>query len=150
LSHHDQAPPISTPTAAWNTLMLTSHNPHPAPGGIPPTFSTDPPRLYIGYFEKRHGEQWILTFHHASREARLRGEDIGSASAYPVRDGRIDGLILAPEEVACLQACWDATRASPAPRRARSWSHRPARGDGRRRSDDGTASRREATGYRPE
>jgi hypothetical protein len=32
-------------------------------------------------------------------------------TAHPVRDGRVDGLILAPEETAWLQACWSATRA---------------------------------------
>jgi hypothetical protein len=65
----------------------------------------------IGYFENRDGEQRILTFDRATREARLRGGDTGRATAHPVRDGRVDGLILAPEEAAWLQACWSATRA---------------------------------------
>jgi hypothetical protein len=77
----------------------------------PPAVSTDAAGLYIGYFENRHGEQWIFTFHRATREASLRGGDVGGARAHPVRDGRVDGLILAPEETACLQACWSATRA---------------------------------------
>jgi len=66
---------------------------------------------YIGYFENRHGEQWIFTFDRATREARLRGGDAGWATAHPVCDGRVDGLILAPEEIAWLQVCWSATRA---------------------------------------
>ena len=68
--------------------MLTIHNRHPATSGIPPAFSTEAADLYIGYFENRHGEQWIF--------ALL---------------GRVDGLILAPEEGEWLQACWSATRA---------------------------------------
>jgi hypothetical protein len=74
-------------------------------------FSTEAADLYIGYFENRHGEQWIFTFNRATREASLCGGDAGWASAQPVRDGRVDGLILAPEEAAWLQACWSATRA---------------------------------------
>lgn len=51
------------------------------------------------------------TFDRATREASLRGGDAGWDSAHPVRDGRVDGLILAPEEAAWLQACWSATQA---------------------------------------
>jgi hypothetical protein len=90
--------------------MLTIHNRHPAACGIPPAFSTEAADLYIGYFENRHGEQWIFTFNRATREASLRGGDAGWARAHPVRDGRVDELILAPEEAAWLQACWNATR----------------------------------------
>jgi hypothetical protein len=35
--------------------------------GIPPAFSTQAADLYIGYFENRHGEQWIFTFSRATR-----------------------------------------------------------------------------------
>ena len=91
--------------------MLTIHNHHAAASGIPPAFTNEAADLYIGYFENRHGEQWIFSFNRATREARLRGGDVGWASPHPVRDGRVDGLILAPEEAAWLQACWNATRA---------------------------------------
>jgi hypothetical protein len=91
--------------------MLTIHNRHAAACGIPPALSTEAADLYIGYFENRHGEPWIVTCDRATREARLRGGDAGWATAHPVRDGRVDGLILAPEEIAWLQACWTPTRA---------------------------------------
>ena len=91
--------------------MRTIHNRHPAACGIPPDVSTEAADLYIGYFENRYGEQWIFTFDRATRAASLRGGDAGRATAHPVRDGRVDGLILAPEETAWLQACWSATRA---------------------------------------
>ena len=90
--------------------MLTIHNGHSAARGIPPTVSTEAADLYIGYFENQHGEQWIFICNRATREACLRGGDTGWARAHPVRDGRVDGLILAPEEAAWLQACWSARR----------------------------------------
>ncbi len=61
--------------------------------------STD---LYIGYFENRYGEQWIFTFDRTTNGARLRGGDVDWASAHVVRDGRVEGLILDPEEAAWL------------------------------------------------
>ena len=91
--------------------MLTIHNRHAAACGIPPAVSTEAADLYIGYFENRHDEQWIFTCDRATGEARLRGRDAGWATAHPVRDGRVDGLNLAPEETTWLQACSSATRA---------------------------------------
>jgi len=91
--------------------MLTIHNRHAAACGVPPALSTEAAGFYIGYFEKRYGKQWIFTFVRATREAPLRGGDAGWDNEHPVREGRVDGLILAPEEMAWLQACWTATRA---------------------------------------
>jgi hypothetical protein len=62
--------------------ILTIHNRHPAAGGIPPAFTTEAADLYIGYFENRHGEQWIFTCDRATREASLRGGDAGWVSAH--------------------------------------------------------------------
>ena len=73
------------------------------PGGV-----SRSPDLYIWYFENRHGEQWLVTFHRATREAILRGGDADWGRAHAVHDGRVDGLILAAEEAAWLQACWRA------------------------------------------
>ena len=76
------------------------------------------PDLYIGYFANRYGEQWIFTFDRATGGASLRGGGVDGKTAHVVRDGRVDGLILSPEEAAWLQACWSA--ASPSP-----WGHEP-------------------------
>src|SRR5262245_30357822 len=89
--------------------LLTIHNHHSAVGGIPPAVSTEAADLYVGYFENRYGEQWIFTLDRATRKAGLRSGDAGWATAHPVRDGRLDGLSLAPEETAWLRACWSAT-----------------------------------------
>ena len=95
-----------------STPLLTQLGRAPyQPGRIPAAVSTEAADLYIGYFENRYGEQWIFTCDRATREASLRGGDAGWATAHPARDGRVDGLSLAPEETAWLQACWRATRA---------------------------------------
>ena len=91
--------------------MLTIHHRHAAACGIPPAVSTGAADLYIGDVENRSGEPWIFTRDRATREARLRGGDADGATAHAVRDGRVDGLSLAPEATAWLQACWSATRA---------------------------------------
>jgi hypothetical protein len=48
---------------------LTIYNRHSAACGIPPAVSTKAADLYIGYFENRHGEQWIFTFDRDARGA---------------------------------------------------------------------------------
>ena len=99
---------------------LTIHNRHSAACGIPPAVSTKAADLYIGDFENRHGEQWIFTFDRATCEARLLGGDTGWATAHPVREGRVDGPILAPEERALAAGVVErqatlTSRSSPAP-----------------------------------
>ena len=91
--------------------MLTIHNRHSAACGIPPAVRTDAADLYIGYFEEPLQRTVDLPLDRATREASLRGGDAGWDNAHPVRDGRVDALIPAPEEIAWLQACWSATRA---------------------------------------
>lgn len=91
--------------------ILTIYNRHTAACGTPPALSNESPALSFGYFENRYGEQWIFTFDRETRQASLRGGDVGWATVHVVRDGRVDGLILAPEEAAWLQACWKAATA---------------------------------------
>jgi hypothetical protein len=91
--------------------MLTIYNHHTAACGIPPAISNDSAELFIGYFANRDGEQWIFTFNRAPHEAILRGGDADWGRAHTIHDGRVDGLILAPEEAAWLQACWSAAAA---------------------------------------
>jgi hypothetical protein len=88
--------------------ILTIHNRHPAACRIPPALTNEAAELYIGYFANRDGEQWLFTFDRATRAAILRGGDGGWERVHAVHDGRVDGLILAPEEAAWLEACWRA------------------------------------------
>ena len=85
--------------------ILTMYNRHTAAGGIPPALSSTSAELSIGYFENPHGEQWLFTFSRPTREAILRGGDLDWRRAHAVHDGRVDGLILTPEEAAWPQAC---------------------------------------------
>lgn len=94
-----------------STPILTIYHHHTAACGIPLAFSNEAADLYIGYFENRYGEQWIFTFNRTTREARLRGGDVDWGIAHAVRDGRVDGLTLGPEEAAWLHACWSAASA---------------------------------------
>jgi hypothetical protein len=91
--------------------ILTIYNRHTAACGAPPAVTNEAADLYIGYFANRYGEQWIFMFDRATHEATLRGGDVDWGRAHAVRDGRVDELILAPEEAAWLQACWSAARA---------------------------------------
>ena len=91
--------------------ILTIYNQHTAQCGRPPSLTKASPNLYVGYFENPFGEQWIFTFDRTTREAQLRGGDVDWATVHVVRDERVDGLILAPEEAAWLQACWKAATA---------------------------------------
>ncbi len=60
-----------------------------------------------------------------TREASLRGGDVGWASAHPVRDGGVDLLSLAPEEAAWLRACWSGARPTRRPRADLARQRRP-------------------------
>jgi len=93
--------------------ILTVYNHHTVACGTPPAYSNESADLYIGYFANRYGEQWIFTFDRATGMASLRGGDVDWTTAHVVRDGRVDGLILSPEEAAWLQACWSAASPSP-------------------------------------
>jgi hypothetical protein len=88
--------------------ILTIYNRNAPAAGIPPALSNEAGERYLGYFENRHGEQWLFTFDRVTREAILRGGDPDWTRAHAVRDGRVDGLILASEGAAWLQACWRA------------------------------------------
>ena len=75
---------------------------------IPPIVSDEDRDIYIGYFENRHGEQWLFTCHRKTRKVELRGGDIDWNTVHKVENGTVEGLILNAEERAWLQACWRA------------------------------------------
>lgn len=88
--------------------LLQIGNHHTANCGDPPIIRDDDPQLYIGYFENTFGEQWIFTFNRKSREAKLRGGDVGWNTVHAVVNGKADGLVLAVDEALWLHACWQA------------------------------------------
>ena len=70
--------------------------------GDPPIVKGDDSNVYIGYFENAFGEQWIFTFDRSTRRAELRGGDVGWNTPHGVHHGRVDSLVLGPDEVAVL------------------------------------------------
>ena len=86
--------------------LLTISNHHIAQSGDPPIVTNDDAEKYIGYFENCHGEQWIFTFDRDTKEAELRGGDIGWNDRHEVREGKVEGLVLDSEELRWLRACW--------------------------------------------
>lgn len=86
--------------------LLRIRNRHGAGCGDPPIINSDDPDLYIGYFENRHGEQWVFTYHRKTLKSELRGGDCDWNIAYSVVDGAVADLNLETGEAAWLQACW--------------------------------------------
>ena len=88
--------------------LLSIRNHHSVGCGDPPIIVDDDPDVYIGYFANPFGEQWVFTYHRQTRQANLRGGDVGWNSLNEVRDGTVPGLILGREESMWLAACWSA------------------------------------------
>ena len=88
--------------------VLQIHNHHAAACGDPPIVKSDDPNVYVGYFQNAFGEQWIFTFNRTTSEGQLRGGDIGWNTVHDVRDGKVEDLVLGPDELAWLRACWAA------------------------------------------
>jgi hypothetical protein len=88
--------------------ILTIFNQHTPECGVPPSIDNESFESYIGYFENPYGEQWIFTFDPKTREAYLRGGELGWDAVHRVQDGVVEGLILNKAEIAWLRACWSA------------------------------------------
>ena len=89
--------------------LFSVSNHHTAPCSEPAVVDGDMPGVYHGYFENQHGEQAIFTYDPATGEAVVRMGDAGWENAFPVVDGRVDGLVLGEAESLWLRACWAAT-----------------------------------------
>src|SRR4051795_12158382 len=59
------------------TLVFAAYNTHSVHCGPPPRLrNTDNPRLYHGYFENFHGEQFVLTLNRTTGAGTVWGGDI--------------------------------------------------------------------------
>jgi hypothetical protein len=59
-------------------VVFAAHNRHHERCGPPPRLRTiDNPRLYHGYFENRHGEQFVFSFDRATGSGMVSGGDLG-------------------------------------------------------------------------
>lgn len=88
--------------------LLQVRNHHSVACNDPPIVNDDDPNVYIGYFKNAFGEQWIFSFDRAVKKGELRGGDVGWNTVHEVHDGEVSALVLRPEELAWLQACWKA------------------------------------------
>lgn len=58
-------------------LVFAAHNNHTKHCGAPPRIrNTDNRRLYYGYFENRHGEQFVFIFDPATKTGTITGGDL--------------------------------------------------------------------------
>ena len=87
--------------------MFVVSNHHTAQAGRPPAIDGDQAGTYHGYFENWYGEQFIFVYRRDTGEGTLLGGDIGW-EPHSVVDGKVESLILSPEEISWLQACWHA------------------------------------------
>ena len=89
-------------------LLFAMQNRHSDSCGDPPRFSNEAPGKYYGYFENFFGEQWMFVYDRETKMGELRGGDAGWQNSFPVEEGRAEGVILDPDELQWLQACWTA------------------------------------------
>jgi hypothetical protein len=64
--------------------------------------------IYHGYFRSASGDQWVFEYRAQTQEGRLWGGDCQWEEPYPVQEGTCVQLIMAADERAWLQACWQA------------------------------------------
>ena len=71
---------MATPegVSTGDELIFVAHNHHHPRRGRPPRLrNADNPGLYHGYFEDRHGEQFVFNFDRATKAGIASGGDLG-------------------------------------------------------------------------
>jgi hypothetical protein len=92
-----------------SALVLSVENVHTESCGLPPAIAKgqDDDR-YVGYFENRYGEQWVVEIDREAKTGVLRGGDIGWDQRVELRNGGVLDILLSRDEQAWLVACWRA------------------------------------------
>ena len=67
---------------------------HSSHCGPPPSVNGDEDGVYHGYFENRHGEQFVFKYRRDNGEAEIRCGDAGREPSHPVENGVAKSLIL--------------------------------------------------------
>ena len=82
-------------------LVFAAYNTHHGRCGLPPRLrTTDNPGLYHGYFENRHGEQFVFTFDRATGTGTVSGGDLGWGEPRPFTLGLLDEALGSTRELA--------------------------------------------------
>ena len=82
-------------------LVFAAYNTHHERCGAPPRLrNTDNPGLYYGYFENRHGEQFVFTFDRATETGTVSGGDLGWGDPKAFSRGLLDEALRSTQGLA--------------------------------------------------
>ncbi|WP_165234531.1 hypothetical protein [Aquisphaera insulae] len=94
-------------------LVFAACNNHDPRCGPPPRLrNTDNPGLYHGYFENRHGEQFVFTCDRAAGTGTVSGGDLGWAEPRTFTRGLLDEALRSTRDLAA-QVQGDDARSRP-------------------------------------
>src|SRR4051794_13983053 len=89
--------------AVEETLVFAAYNTHTVHCGPPPRLrNTDEPRLYHGYFENSHGEQFVLTLDRKTGAGTIWGGDIEWSRPKSFTRELLDAALHNTQEIAAL------------------------------------------------
>jgi hypothetical protein len=84
-----------------SALVFVAYNMHHERCGAPPRLcNADHPRLYHGYFENRHGEQFVFTFDRATGAGTVSGGDLGWGEPKAFTRGLLDEAVRSTQNLA--------------------------------------------------
>ena len=87
-------------------LVFAAQNLHGPSCGRPPRIrNTANPGLYYGYFENRHGEQFVFTFDRATLTGTVSGGDLGWDDPEVFTLGLLDEALRSTQDIAA-QIVW--------------------------------------------
>ena len=82
-------------------FVFVAHNNHDERCGPPPRLrNTENPGLYHGYFENRHGEQFVFTFDRATGTGTVSGGDLGWGDPKAFTRGLLDEALRSTRDLA--------------------------------------------------
>jgi hypothetical protein len=82
-------------------LVFAAYNTHHAGCGAPPRMrNTNNLGLYHGYFENRHGEQFVFTFDRATLTGTVSGGDLGWGEPKAFNRGMLDEALRSTQDLA--------------------------------------------------
>jgi hypothetical protein len=88
-------------------LVFVAHNNHDERCGPPPRLrNTDNPGLYHGYFENRHGEQFVFTFDRVTKAGTVSGGDLSWNDPKAFTLGLLDEALRSTQNIAA-QIVWE-------------------------------------------
>ena len=95
-------------------LVFAAYNNHHPSCGLPPRLrSTADPGLYYGYFENRHGEQFVFTFDRATGTGTVSGGDLGWAEPRTFTRGLLHEALRSTRDLAAQVRGDDASSQLP-------------------------------------